>query len=58
VEKMSADALKLLTNDEMRRAFGARGREISVQRYSTDVIIPQYIAFYENVLSKTQAATA
>lgn len=58
VEKMANDALKLLTNDEMRRAFGARGREISVQRYSTDVIIPQYIAFYENVLSKTQAATA
>lgn len=50
VEKMAADTLRLLRDDEMRRTFGARGREISVQRYSTDVIIPQYIDFYEKVL--------
>jgi len=36
----------------MRRAFGTRGREISVQRYSTQAIIPQYISFYEQVLNK------
>lgn len=58
VEKMAADTLRLLQNDDMRASFGKRGREISVQRYSTDVIIPQYIAFYESVLSKTHAATA
>ena len=51
VEKMSADTLKLLTDDELRTAFGKRGREISVQRYSTQAIIPQYIAFYEKVLN-------
>lgn len=58
VEKMAADTLRLLQDDDMRASFGRRGREISVQRYSTDVIIPQYIAFYESVLSKTHAATA
>jgi N-acetyl-alpha-D-glucosaminyl L-malate synthase BshA len=52
VEKMAANTLKLLRDDEMRGAFGKRGREISVQRYSTQAIIPQYISFYEQVLNK------
>ena len=52
VEKMAANTLRLLRDDEMRRAFGTRGREISVQRYSTQAIIPQYISFYEQVLNK------
>jgi L-malate glycosyltransferase len=51
VEKMAANTLKLLRDDEMRQAFGSRGREISVQRYSTQAIIPQYISFYEQVLN-------
>ena len=58
VEKMAANTLRLLRDDEMRRAFGDRGREISVQRYSTQAIIPQYISFYEQVLNKTTAAAA
>ncbi|HLA96674.1 MAG TPA: N-acetyl-alpha-D-glucosaminyl L-malate synthase BshA, partial [Pyrinomonadaceae bacterium] len=56
VEKMAEDTLKLLRDDDMRQAFGERGRELSVQRYSTDKIIPQYIAFYEKVLNKRSTA--
>ncbi|MFM9905916.1 MAG: N-acetyl-alpha-D-glucosaminyl L-malate synthase BshA [Pyrinomonadaceae bacterium] len=58
VDKMSADTLKLLANEEMRRAFGEKGRELSVQRYSTGQIIPQYIAFYEKVVQKAKSAAA
>ena len=58
VEKMSADTLVLLRNEELRRAFGEKGRELAVQRYSTDKIIPQYIAFYEKIVKKAKAATA
>ena len=58
VEKMAADTLKLLNNDDQRIAFGQRGREISVQRYSTQAIIPQYIAFYEKVLNARHTAAA
>lgn len=54
VEKMSADTLKLLRNDDQRIAFGQRGHDLSVQRYSTQAIIPQYIAFYESVLGKVR----
>ena len=58
VAKMSADVLVLLRDEEKRRAFGERGRELAVQRYSTDKIIPQYIAFYEKIVKKAKAATA
>ena len=58
VNKMSADTLVLLQDEEKRRAFGERGRELAVQRYSTDKIIPQYIAFYEKIVKKAKAATA
>jgi glycosyltransferase involved in cell wall biosynthesis len=58
VVKMAEDTIKLLRDDEMRLAFGKRGRELAVERYSTENIIPQYIAFYEKVLSKARSATA
>jgi N-acetyl-alpha-D-glucosaminyl L-malate synthase BshA len=58
VDKMAADTIKLLRDEEMRIAFGKRGRELAVERYSTEQIIPQYIAFYEAVLNRTQAAAA
>lgn len=51
VEKMSADTLKLLNDEDMRQAFGAKGRELGLARYGSDKIIPQYIAFYEKVLN-------
>jgi N-acetyl-alpha-D-glucosaminyl L-malate synthase BshA len=54
-EKMSDDVLKLLNDEEMRRAFGAKGRELAVSRYSSEKIIPQYIAFYEKVLQSPKA---
>ncbi len=57
-EKMTLDTLTLLRDDDMRRAFGARGRELAVERYSTDKIIPQYIAFYEKIVNKAKSAAA
>lgn len=51
VDKMSADAARLLEDEEMRRGMGARARESAISRYSTDRIIPQYLEFYERVLA-------
>jgi N-acetyl-alpha-D-glucosaminyl L-malate synthase BshA len=51
VEKMSADAARLVTDGDLRREMGARARASAVSRYSTDLIIPQYIEFYERVLA-------
>ncbi len=58
VEKMTADTLLLLKDEELRRTFGEKGRELAVQRYSTSKIIPQYIAFYEKIVQKAKAAAA
>jgi N-acetyl-alpha-D-glucosaminyl L-malate synthase BshA len=54
VEKMGGDALELLQDENLRLKFGRRGRELAIARYSTDKIIPQYIGFYESVLSSKQ----
>ena len=55
---MTRDTLILLRNEDLRRAFGEKGRELAVQRYATSKIIPQYIAFYEKVVNKAKAAAA
>jgi N-acetyl-alpha-D-glucosaminyl L-malate synthase BshA len=51
VEKMGADATRLLMNEELRREMGQRARASAISRYSTDLVIPQYINFYERVLA-------
>jgi N-acetyl-alpha-D-glucosaminyl L-malate synthase BshA len=54
VGKMSEDTLRLLGDEDLRRAFGEKGREMAIQRYGSDKIIPQYISFYEKILSNSQ----
>lgn len=51
VEKMGADATRLLVDGELRRKMGQAARESAISRYSTDLVIPQYIEFYERVLA-------
>ncbi len=58
-EKMSDDVMKFLRDEEMRVAFGMRARESAVARYGSELIIPQYIKFYEQVLdAKAQTGGA
>jgi N-acetyl-alpha-D-glucosaminyl L-malate synthase BshA len=52
-EKMADDVMKVLSDNELHRAFGVRGRELAIARYSTELVIPQYIKFYEKVLSQS-----
>ena len=51
VEKMSADTARLLTHEDERREMGRRARASAISRYSTDLVIPQYLDFYERVIS-------
>ena len=41
-----------------RRAMGRRARESAISRYSTDLVIPQYIEFYERVIAETKGRAA
>ena len=51
VDKMAADAVRLLTDEKLRRKMGQAARESATSRYNTDKIIPQYIEFYERILA-------
>jgi N-acetyl-alpha-D-glucosaminyl L-malate synthase BshA len=55
VDKMAADAARLLSDDKLRKEMGRRARESAITRYRTDVVIPQYIEFYEQVIAKQSA---
>ena len=52
VAKMSEDAARLLADESSRSEMGVRARESALSRYSTDIVIPLYIKFYEQVLRK------
>jgi N-acetyl-alpha-D-glucosaminyl L-malate synthase BshA len=52
IEKMAEDAARLLADADLRRNMGRRARESALARYRTDIVIPQYIQFYESVLAK------
>jgi N-acetyl-alpha-D-glucosaminyl L-malate synthase BshA len=57
VDKMGDDAARLLADPVMRVEMGKRARDSAVSRYRTDLIIPQYIDFYEQILKKTKLST-
>jgi len=54
INKMGADAARLVKDERLRRTMGQRARESATSRYSTDLVIPRYIEFYEQVLKGQQ----
>lgn len=53
VDKMAIDAARLLSDPDFRIEMGRRAREDAVSRYRTDLIIPEYLDFYDQVLAKS-----
>ena len=53
VDKMAKDASALLSDKNLRQQMGQRARESALSRYRTDIVIPQYLQFYETVLAKS-----
>ena len=51
---MSDDVLKFLGDEEMRLDFGKKAREFAVARYGSELIIPQYIKFYEQIVTQSE----
>ncbi len=58
IEKMAADAARLLTGEQSRREMGRHARESAIARYSTDLVIPQYVEFYERVIAVSKDGQA
>src|SRR5258705_1234909 len=57
LDKMAEDAARLLTDQKLRNEMGQRARESAISRYRTDVVIPQYIKFYEDVIAQSTTHT-
>jgi len=55
VDKMGADAARLLTDDEFRRRVGRDARESAISRYRTELVIPRYLEFYERVIGSSES---
>jgi N-acetyl-alpha-D-glucosaminyl L-malate synthase BshA len=48
---MAERAVEILSNEKMRREMGARGRAWAVERFNTEIVIPQYEKLYERVVA-------
>ncbi len=51
VDKMGADAVRLIEDATMRREMAKHARASALSRYSTDLVIPEYLKVYERVLA-------
>jgi N-acetyl-alpha-D-glucosaminyl L-malate synthase BshA len=49
VAGFTASALKLLTNDTLRRTMGRRGRRVAMERFSAEEMIERYVRVYESL---------
>lgn len=54
-EAMAGGALKLLADEPKLRAMGANGRRRMIERFSPDLIIPQYETLYDAMVGRTAA---
>lgn len=51
VERMAKYTVDLLTNERRYEIFSANSRKRAVEEFDKDIIIPQYLKFYEKVLN-------
>jgi glycosyltransferase involved in cell wall biosynthesis len=51
VEAMADGAIEVLRDQETWRRFSAAARQSAVERYSVDIIIPQYERYYERIVN-------
>lgn len=51
VQSMAAAAIEILGDDSVRERMGRRGREIAVERFDEEKIVPRYRELYERVIA-------
>ncbi len=57
LDKMADDAARLLTDSKRRKQMGKRARELAIERYGTQKVIPMYIEFYQRILGNKLIAS-
>jgi glycosyltransferase involved in cell wall biosynthesis len=56
IEAMAARAIDILTNPDLTREMGRKGRERVEQHFGKDMIVDQYEALYHELLCAPTAA--
>lgn len=51
VESMAKYAVKILSSDTLQRKMGTFARQIAIEKFSTEKVIPLYIDYYEKILN-------
>jgi N-acetyl-alpha-D-glucosaminyl L-malate synthase BshA len=52
IEGMTAAAMEILQNRELRVRMGRAGRRLAEEKFSTEKVIPRYIEFYQRTLGR------
>ncbi len=50
VSGMAERAIEVLRNDDLRRRMGKRAREVAIERFDEEKIVPRYREMYERVI--------
>jgi N-acetyl-alpha-D-glucosaminyl L-malate synthase BshA len=51
VERMAERAIEVLRDDQKRRSMGRRAREVAIERFAENAIVPLYRRMYERVIA-------
>jgi len=51
VDSMAARAIEILSNPEMQKRMGRKGREVAERKFNESRIVPVYRNFYERVMA-------
>jgi len=54
IEGMAKYATKILSSDNLQRKMGRLGRQIAVENFSTEKIIPIYMEYYDQIIEKAK----
>lgn len=55
VDAMAEAGLRILADEELRRAMGAAGRQRAVEHFTADKIVPQYEELYYTLIDRARA---
>lgn len=53
IDCMAKIAIELLSNSQKSERMGKRGRELAIERFASERVIPLYEEYYERILAKT-----
>ena len=54
IEGMAKYAIKILSSDNLQRKMGQFARQIAIEKFSTEKIMPLYLSYYEQILEKAK----